>query len=108
MSRKVAASSGQQGASGSFIAQPPLMTTAGGVVAPAFFHRYGRTTWPPLEPTIRQSLLSTKPCANSSPAKLSRFGAGLPLSNASGYRSYSARGRPRISDLKRELQPSSE
>mmetsp|Transcript_63961 Transcript_63961/g.177451 ORF Transcript_63961/g.177451 Transcript_63961/m.177451 type:complete len:215 (-) Transcript_63961:427-1071(-) len=54
-SRNVTAVSGQWMEAGTFMAQPPLITTAGGTAAPLALQKLGRTTCPPREPKIKQS-----------------------------------------------------
>mmetsp|Transcript_3389 Transcript_3389/g.12686 ORF Transcript_3389/g.12686 Transcript_3389/m.12686 type:complete len:202 (+) Transcript_3389:185-790(+) len=84
MSRKVTAPSGHCTAVGKLIAQPPLMTTAGGVRAPKVCHKVGSTTWPPREPKMRRSLRSTIPSSISCLAHVCKFWPAQPLGKQAG------------------------
>lgn len=82
--RNVTAASGHATSIGNFMAEPPLMITAGGTAEPRTRQKVGKTTCPPREPNRRQPALSTTPWASNSIAKLSKFGAGVPLGHCCG------------------------
>mmetsp|Transcript_101498 Transcript_101498/g.254444 ORF Transcript_101498/g.254444 Transcript_101498/m.254444 type:complete len:216 (-) Transcript_101498:584-1231(-) len=84
INKKDTAEAGQLTGRGRLMAQPPLIQTTGGMLSLLRSQQYGRMTWPPLEPKMRQWLLSTQPCCSTSSAKLARFGSVLPPCHHSG------------------------
>mmetsp|Transcript_36079 Transcript_36079/g.103831 ORF Transcript_36079/g.103831 Transcript_36079/m.103831 type:complete len:261 (-) Transcript_36079:802-1584(-) len=93
MSRKDTAASGHrhQPRSGNWLmAQPPLMTKAGGSESPNTRHKAGSTTCPPREPKIKQLLWFKSPASARDSAKLCKFGGARPCGHGEGYTSYGA------------------